>query len=116
MRYYGSLSFLVADYAAGIGGSTRSDLYVLDLRQCYHFNSLEQLASAHVPPEDLNAGLQDQRVALTFLLDNLRKFGGDPSKVRSSEHSDAQFRAHRTMQVTIWGQVCLESLTVEPLD
>ena len=45
---------------------------------------LNQLASRFVPPEDLNAGLQDQTAALEFLQANLPQFGGDPSKVRLS--------------------------------
>ncbi|OCH95752.1 alpha/beta-hydrolase [Obba rivulosa] len=52
----------------------------------YRVNTFGFLSSAHVAPEDLNAGLHDQRLALAFLQDNLAAFGGDPSKV------------------TIWGQ------------
>ncbi|KAJ3485443.1 hypothetical protein NLI96_g4961 [Meripilus lineatus] len=52
----------------------------------YRVNMFGFLSSSHVLPEDLNAGLHDQRLALTFVQDNIASFGGDPSKV------------------TIWGQ------------
>ncbi|KAI0778729.1 alpha/beta-hydrolase [Trametes elegans] len=52
----------------------------------YRVNTFGFLASRHVPPEDLNAGLLDQRAALAFLQDNAAAFGGNPGKV------------------TIWGQ------------
>ncbi|KAJ7717684.1 alpha/beta-hydrolase [Mycena metata] len=52
----------------------------------YRVNTFGFLASASVPPEDLNAGLLDQRQALVFVRDHIAAFGGDPSKV------------------TIWGQ------------
>ncbi|KAJ7183226.1 alpha/beta-hydrolase [Mycena filopes] len=52
----------------------------------YRVNTFGFLASASVPPEDLNAGLLDQRQALVFVRDHIEAFGGDPSKV------------------TIWGQ------------
>ncbi|KAF9007550.1 alpha/beta-hydrolase [Cyathus striatus] len=52
----------------------------------YRVNTFGFLASSSVPTEDLNMGLQDQRLSLTFVQDNIAKFGGDPSKV------------------TIWGQ------------
>ncbi|KAF7773164.1 hypothetical protein Agabi119p4_5331 [Agaricus bisporus var. burnettii] len=52
----------------------------------YRLNTFGFLASAHQPPEDLNAGLLDQRLALEFIQDNIAAFGGDPDKV------------------TIWGQ------------
>ncbi|EIW63969.1 alpha/beta-hydrolase [Trametes versicolor FP-101664 SS1] len=57
----------------------------------YRLNAFGFLASRHVPAEDLNAGLLDQRAALTFLQKNIAAFGGDPSK--ASDHA-----------VTIWGQ------------
>ncbi|TFK35561.1 alpha/beta-hydrolase [Crucibulum laeve] len=47
----------------------------------YRMNTFGFLASGNVPPEDLNAGLLDQRVALEFVQDNIAAFGGDPSKV-----------------------------------
>ncbi|KAI0081104.1 alpha/beta-hydrolase [Panus rudis PR-1116 ss-1] len=52
----------------------------------YRVNTFGFLSSSHVQPGDLNAGFHDQRLALEFLQDNLRAFGGDPAKV------------------TIWGQ------------
>ncbi|CAA7266823.1 unnamed protein product [Cyclocybe aegerita] len=52
----------------------------------YRVNTFGFLASADVPSQDLNMGLQDQRLALNFVQDNIAAFGGDPSKV------------------TIWGQ------------
>ncbi|KAJ7454668.1 alpha/beta-hydrolase [Mycena latifolia] len=52
----------------------------------YRLNTFGFLASADMLPDDLNAGLLDQRLALQLLQTNLKKFGGDPCKV------------------TIWGQ------------
>ncbi|KAI0756252.1 alpha/beta-hydrolase [Daedaleopsis nitida] len=52
----------------------------------YRVNTFGFLASRFVPPEDLNAGLHDQRAALAYIQDNIAAFGGDPTKV------------------TVWGQ------------
>ncbi|KAK7055302.1 carboxylic ester hydrolase [Favolaschia claudopus] len=52
----------------------------------YRLNTFGFLSSASVAPENLNAGLLDQRQALIFVKQNIRTFGGDPNKV------------------TIWGQ------------
>ncbi|KAJ7510495.1 alpha/beta-hydrolase [Mycena galericulata] len=52
----------------------------------YRLNTFGFLSSASVAPQDLNVGLLDQRQAFTFLQENIKAFGGDPSKV------------------TIWGQ------------
>ncbi|KAJ7721458.1 alpha/beta-hydrolase [Mycena metata] len=52
----------------------------------YRVNTFGFLASGSVAPQDLNAGLLDQRQALTFVQEEIEAFGGDPSKV------------------TIWGQ------------
>ncbi|KIP11688.1 hypothetical protein PHLGIDRAFT_99110 [Phlebiopsis gigantea 11061_1 CR5-6] len=52
----------------------------------YRLNTFGFLASSHVAPEDLNAGFHDQRLALTFIQENIAAFGGDPEKV------------------TVWGQ------------
>ncbi|KAI0639960.1 alpha/beta-hydrolase [Trametes polyzona] len=57
----------------------------------YRVNTFGFLASRHVPPEDLNAGLLDQRAALAFFKSNIAAFGGDPSKVVPD-------------LITIWGQ------------
>ncbi|KAF5349782.1 hypothetical protein D9758_010229 [Tetrapyrgos nigripes] len=52
----------------------------------YRLNTFGFLASSLVAPEDLNAGLLDQQLAMQFVNENIKAFGGDPSKV------------------TIWGQ------------
>ncbi|KAJ6577475.1 alpha/beta-hydrolase [Mycena capillaripes] len=52
----------------------------------YRVNTFGFLSSASVAPQDLNVGLLDQRQALVFVQENIKAFGGDPSKV------------------TIWGQ------------
>ncbi|KLO10834.1 alpha/beta-hydrolase [Schizopora paradoxa] len=52
----------------------------------YRINTFGFLASSFVAPEDLNAGLLDQKAALQFVQQNIASFGGDPTKV------------------TIWGQ------------
>ncbi|KAK0480364.1 alpha/beta-hydrolase [Armillaria novae-zelandiae] len=62
----------------------------------YRLNTFGFLSSANVSPEDLNAGLLDQRQALIFVHKNIRAFGGDPSK----ESPLTSF----LIPVTIWGQ------------
>ncbi|KAH7875721.1 alpha/beta-hydrolase [Lentinula edodes] len=52
----------------------------------YRLNTFGFLASSLVAPQDLDAGLLDQRLAFEFVQDNIAAFGGDASKV------------------TIWGQ------------
>ncbi|KAJ7116490.1 alpha/beta-hydrolase [Mycena epipterygia] len=52
----------------------------------YRLNTFGFLSSASVAPQDLNVGLLDQRQALVFVQENIKAFGGDPTKV------------------TIWGQ------------
>ncbi|KAF8529673.1 alpha/beta-hydrolase [Hysterangium stoloniferum] len=52
----------------------------------YRVNTFGFLASSFVEPEDLNAGLHDQRAALMWVQKEIAAFGGDPEKV------------------TIWGQ------------
>ncbi|KAF5349783.1 hypothetical protein D9758_010228 [Tetrapyrgos nigripes] len=52
----------------------------------YRVNTFGFLASSLMAPEDLNAGLLDQQLAMQFVNENIKAFGGDPSKV------------------TIWGQ------------
>ncbi|KIJ52456.1 hypothetical protein M422DRAFT_243242 [Sphaerobolus stellatus SS14] len=52
----------------------------------YRVNTFGFLASSLMEEEDLNAGLQDQKAALTFVHKEIAAFGGDPDKV------------------TIWGQ------------
>ncbi|KIK53320.1 hypothetical protein GYMLUDRAFT_265047 [Collybiopsis luxurians FD-317 M1] len=52
----------------------------------YRVNTFGFLATSLQAPQDLNAGLLDQRLAMEWVQDNIFGFGGDPDKV------------------TIWGQ------------
>ncbi|KAK7064430.1 carboxylic ester hydrolase [Favolaschia claudopus] len=47
----------------------------------YRLNTFGFLSSSNMAPEDLNAGLLDQRQALLFIHENIAAFGGDPAKV-----------------------------------
>ncbi|KLO09072.1 alpha/beta-hydrolase [Schizopora paradoxa] len=47
----------------------------------YRVNTFGFLASRFVAPEDLNAGLLDQQLALQFVQQNIASFGGEPAKV-----------------------------------
>ncbi|KAH0832898.1 Alpha/Beta hydrolase protein [Lanmaoa asiatica] len=56
----------------------------------YRLNTFGFLASADVLPEDLNAGLLDQKAALVFIQENIACFGGDPSKSAGAGSVEAQ--------------------------
>jgi len=66
--------------------SVASNKPIIFVSTNYRVNTFGFLASGSVAPKDLNAGLLDQQQALTFVQENIKAFGGDPSKV------------------TIWGQ------------
>ncbi|GLB44893.1 putative type-B carboxylesterase lipase family protein [Lyophyllum shimeji] len=53
----------------------------------YRVNTFGFLSSAGVLPQDLNAGLLDQRQALVWVQENIAAFGGDPAKVTIWEQS-----------------------------
>ncbi|KAK7686722.1 hypothetical protein QCA50_010322 [Cerrena zonata] len=46
----------------------------------YRLNTFGLLSTSYLEPQDLNAALHDQRMALEFAQDNIASFGGDPSK------------------------------------
>ncbi|KAF9234218.1 Alpha/Beta hydrolase protein [Melanogaster broomeanus] len=56
----------------------------------YRLNTFGFLASADVPPGDLNTGLWDQRAALVFTQENIVQFEGDPSKSAGAGSVEAQ--------------------------
>ncbi|KAJ6450776.1 alpha/beta-hydrolase [Mycena sanguinolenta] len=53
-----------------------------------------QLGSAQVPPNSLNVGLGDQRIALRFIEDNAESFGGDGSRITISGESAGAASVH----------------------
>ncbi|KAL5503975.1 hypothetical protein ACEPAH_8047 [Sanghuangporus vaninii] len=69
-----------------INRSVESGKPIIFVSSNYRVNTFGFLSSSFVERQDLNAGLHDQRAALSFVQDNIASFGGDPSKV------------------TIWGQ------------
>ncbi|KAG6809939.1 hypothetical protein H0H92_014005 [Tricholoma furcatifolium] len=78
---------LIATHLTGIiQRSVTNGKPIMFVSTNYRVNTFGFIASSTVAPEDLNAGLHDQRLALEFVQDNIAAFGGDPSKV------------------TIWGQ------------
>ncbi|KAJ3537401.1 hypothetical protein NM688_g6694 [Phlebia brevispora] len=60
--------------------STTTNKPIIFVSVNWRVNTFGFLASKHVPLEDLNVGLQDQRAALIFLQDNIARFRGDPEK------------------------------------
>ncbi|KAJ3499904.1 hypothetical protein NLJ89_g10025 [Agrocybe chaxingu] len=84
-----SLGAPVAEDCLRLNRSVAIDKPIIFVSTNYRVNTFGFLASADVPPQDLNMGLQDQRLAMNFVHDNIAAFGGDPSKV------------------TIWGQTLL---------
>ncbi|KAJ7583933.1 alpha/beta-hydrolase [Mycena floridula] len=61
--------------------SVATDKPIIFISINYRIGSLGFLGSAQLPIESLNLGQQDQRLALRWIQDNARSFGGDPERV-----------------------------------
>lgn len=80
MRIEATFNFLLT------GGPPQDKPFVFVAVNC-RLNSFGFLSSSSLPPDDLNAGLQDQKLALKVLRREAAAFGGDPEKVRKFSHA-----------------------------
>ena len=59
----------------------QSERPIVGVSIAYRLNLLGFLAGDSLDPEDKNAGLQDQRLALEWVQRHITQFGGDPEQV-----------------------------------